>query len=381
MEYQKIINLLDTTSDNAPRFNTKKWIEVHDQSGESYNINKQIRFKTSMLRSNICDYSDAYISVIGTITVEGANGRDKHKRSLIFKNNAPFISCVSKISGTLIENAEDLDIVMHMCNLIEYSKNYSKISGTLWNYYKDISIDPITNSESFKYKTGITGKRANDENTKEVKFSIPLKHLSNLWRSLDVPLINCEVSLNLTWSKNCVLTDMPTRAAEGNNPAINPPTVATFTITDAKLYVPVVTLSTEDDNKLLQQLKTGFESTIKWNKYRSEMTNQAKTNNSNYLIDPAFSKVNRLFALSFENEDDRASFNKYYTPTVEIKDYNVVIDGKSFFDVTVKNKEETYEKIIEMDKNNNYTACNLLDYEYFSNNYKLIGIDLSKQIE
>ena len=119
--------------------------------------------------------------------------------------------------------------------------------------------------------------------------------------------------------------------AEGDNSAINAPIDVTFTITDAKLYVPVVTLSAENDNKLLQQLKTGFKRATKWNKYISEMTNQDRTNNLNYLIDPTFSKVKRLFVMSFKNEDDRASFSKYYTPTVEIKDYNVAIDGKGFF--------------------------------------------------
>ena len=122
MEYQKFLNLLDTTSDNVPKFNTKKWIEVDDQSGESYNINKQIRFKTSMLRSDICDYSDAYIVIKGTITVGEASDRDKHNKSLVLKNHVLFISWISKINGTLIENAEDLDIVMPMYNLIEYRK-------------------------------------------------------------------------------------------------------------------------------------------------------------------------------------------------------------------------------------------------------------------
>ena len=117
------------------------------------------------------------------------------------------------------------------------------------------------------------------------------------------------------------------------------------------MYVPVVTLSTENDNKLLEKLKTGFKRTIKWNKYRSEMSNQTKTNNLNYLIDPTFNKFNRLFVLSFENEDDRASFSKYYTPNVEIKDFNVLIDDKSFCDAPIKSKEETYEKIIELSKN------------------------------
>ena len=113
---------------------------------------------------------------------------------------------------------------------------------------------------------------------------------------------------------------------EINNPA-NP----TFKIKDTKLSVPVVTLSTKDDNKPLEQLETGFKRTIKWNKYRSEMTTQSKTNNLNYLIDPTFNKVNKLFVLSFENEDDRFSFSKYYTPKVETKDFNLLIDGKGFF--------------------------------------------------
>ena len=114
--------------------------------------------------------------------------------------------------------------------------------------------------------------------------------------------------------------------------------------------MPVVTLSTKDDNNFLEQLKSGFKRTIKWNKYRSEMTNQTKTNNLNYLIDPTFNKVNRLFVLSFENEEDRTYFSKYYTPKVEIKDFNVLMDGKSFFDVPVK--KEAYKKIIETSKNN-----------------------------
>ena len=111
------------------------------------------------------------------------------------------------------------------------------------------------------------------------------------------------------------------------------------------------------------------------------MTNQTKTKNVNYLIDPTFNKVNRLLILWFENEEDRTSFSKYYTPNVQIRDFNVLVDGKSFFDVPVKNKEEAYERIIEISKNNDYTTGNLLDYEYFSKHYKLIAIELSQQIE
>ena len=147
------------------------------------------------------------------------------------------------------------------------------------------------------------------------------------------------------------------------------------------MYLPVVTLSTKDDNNFLEQLKSGFKRTIKWNKYRSEMTNQTKTNNLNYLIDPTFTKINRLFVLLFGNEEERASFLKYYVPKVQMKDFNVLIDRKSFLDVPVKNKEEAYEKIISVSKNNDYTTGNLLDYEYFSKHYKLIAIDLRKQIK
>ena len=111
------------------------------------------------------------------------------------------------------------------------------------------------------------------------------------------------------------------------------------------------------------------------------MTYQTQNNNLNYLIDPTFTKVNRLLVLSFENENDRTSFSKYYVPNVQIKDFNVLIDGQSFFDMPIKNEEEPCEQIIEMGRNNDYTTGNLLDYEYFSKHYKLIAIDLSKQIE
>ena len=189
------------------------------------------------------------------------------------------------------------------------------------------------------------------------------------------------------WSENCVLTDITTQtaaAAQGDNPArqrIDAPTNAIFKIKDTKLYGPVVTLSKNEDNNFLEQLKSVFKRTIKWNKNRSEMTNQTKTNHLNHLINPTFIKVNRLFVLSFENEESRTSFSKSYVPKVEIKHFNVLIDGKSLFDVPVKNKEEAYEKIMSINKNNDYTTGNLLDHEYFSKHYKLIAIDFIKQIE
>ena len=150
-----------------------------------------------------------------------------------------------------------------------------------------------------------------------------------------IPLINCEITLILSWYKECVLVGRTLRNAPNPQPnppiaAIESPTSARFEITDCKLYVPVVILSAENDNKLLEQLKSGFRITIKWNKYMSQMSNQNK-NNLNYLINPTFSNVNRLFVLSFENEDDRTSYYKYFMPSVEINDYNVLIDGNAFF--------------------------------------------------
>ena len=157
MEFQKIVNLLDTTSDDKdlPKFVTKKWIEVYDQSEKNYNINKEIRIKTPMLRSDLCDFSDAYIVVKGEITVTNPNNAKRNK-AVAFKNNAPFINCISKINGVQIDNAQDLDVVMPMYNLFEYSKNYKKTTGTLWNYYRDEPSNPLsTNAESFNTRQAL----------------------------------------------------------------------------------------------------------------------------------------------------------------------------------------------------------------------------------
>ena len=260
----------------------------------------------------------------------------------------------------------------------------------MFNYYRDepkehtigagnnaINIS-VRNSRSFGYKSEITGSLdAGEDEKDDVTIAIPLKYLGNFWRGLDIPLINCEITLILSWYKECVLVGRAHRGPPAA--AINSPTDAIFEITDCKLYVLVVTLSTENGNKLLGQLKSGFRRTIKRNKYMSQMSNQNKNNNLNYLIDTTFSNVNRLFVLSFENEDDRT---KYYLPSVEIKDYNVLIDGNAFFELPIKNIEETYEKIIKItDHSGYYARGNLLDYEYFKEYYKLIAIDLSKQIE
>ena len=233
---------------------------------------------------------------------------------------------------------------------MEYSDNYSKTSWSLWQYYKDKPSDYMADSKSFKSKVEITGKTSADENTKNVEIIVPLKYLSNSWRTLEMPSINCEVNLILTWSKDCVIT--------------NSTGAGKFAITDTKLYVPVVTLSTQDNAKLLQQLKSGFKRTINWNKYQSSIKTYAQNRYLNHLVDPGFQGVYRLFVLSFENENDRTLDSTYYLPKVEINDYNVMIDGKSFFGQPINNNIKIYQNIREVatGKGDDYTTGCLLDY-------------------
>ena len=169
MEYQKTANLIDDDTLNQPsKFRTRNWVEINDESRGAYNVNTQIKFKTAMLKSSLCDYSDAYILVKGTITINGrgadaaARQAEERDKGVSFKNCAPFINCISEINNTQIDNAKDIDIVMPMYNLIEYSDNYAKTSGSLWQYFRDERDDNnIEDSESFKSKIKITGKTPN----------------------------------------------------------------------------------------------------------------------------------------------------------------------------------------------------------------------------
>ena len=384
MEYQKIANLIDDNTLNQPsKFITRNWIEINDESRGAYNVNSQIKFKTTMLKSSLSDYSDAYILVKGTITVnntaaQGAGANNINKK-VIFKNCAPFTNCISEINNTQIDNAKDIDIVMPMYNLIEYSDNYAKTPGSLWQYCKDIPARNVNNeiivfdinnlTDSFKFKAIITGQTGND-GTKYVEIMVPLKYLSNFWRTLEMPLINCEVNLVLTWSSSCILI-------ASNIPNQN----ATFAITDTKLYVLVVTLSTQENTKFLQQLKSGFKRVINWNKYLSKPELLAQNPNLNHLVEPSFQGINRLFVLAFENDNHRRSDEQYYLPTVELKDYNIVINDENFFDQPIKNNKVTYDNIrkIATGQGDDYTTGCLLDYPFFTDTYKMIAVDLSKQ--
>ena len=273
MEYQKIAKLIDDDASNQPyKFRTRNWVEINDESRGAYNVNSQIKFKTTMLKSTLCDYSDAYILVKETISVNntaaaGAAVNNNNKK-VIFKNCAPFTNCISEINNTQIDNAKDIDIVMPMYNLIEYSDNYAKTTGSLWQYCKDIPARNNNNeiivfdvnnvTDSFNFKAKITGQTGND-GTKDVEIIVPLKYLSNFWRTLEMPLINCEGNLILTWSSTCVLV---ATGVQNQN--------ATFAITDTKVYVPVVILPTQENTKFFQQLKSGFKRVINWNKYLSK---------------------------------------------------------------------------------------------------------------
>ena len=193
-----------------------------------------------------------------------------------------------------------------------------------------------------------------------------------------MPLISCEVSLELKWDKNCTITSQQIGVnLDGGNIAV--PTGATLAINDCKLYVPIVTLSKDDEIKLFINLKSGFTREIEWNKYRSQVSTEAINNNLNILIDSTFTNVNRFFVLAYQTADDRQSFSQFYFPRVMIKDYNVIVDKLAFFDLPIKTEEEAYEKIIDISRNSECTTGNLLDYDYFKKYYKLIAIDLSKQ--
>ena len=155
---------------------------------------------------------------------------------------------------------------------------------------------------------------------------------------------------------------------------------AKFAITDTKLYAPVVTLSTQENTKFFQQLKSGFKRVINWNKYLSKPELLVQNPNLNYLVEPSFQGVNRFFVLAFEDDDNRTSDDQYYLPTVDIKDYNIMINGENFFDQPIKNNKITYNiRKIATGQGDDYTTGCLLDYPYFIDTYKMIAVDLSKQ--
>ena len=250
METQKIVNLLNCSENKYPKFATKKSYVIDSESKGVYSHKNLIKFLTSSSESSLCDYSD--VLVTWNIAVVGANNNTK----VAFKNCAPFRKCRTEINETFVDNAEHINIAMPMYNLIEYSDNYSDTSGSLWQFKRDeiegdvdltVNAQHIpNNSSSFKYKSSFITNRNG------VKIAVPLKYLSNFWRLLEMLLINCKVELSLSWDPNSVLSNLVQ--------------ASTFKITDAKIYVSIVTLSIEGNVKLWKLLSEGFKRPGYWNK-------------------------------------------------------------------------------------------------------------------
>ena len=301
----------------------------------------------------MCDYSDAYILVIGNI-------QNKPSNSVVaFKNCAPFRTCDLTINDEHVEKAEALDIVIPMYNLLEYSENYQDSTGSLYQFKRDEPPDGNGNvandTTSLVYKSKLISG-TDDNNVNNVKLVVPLKYVSSFFRSLEMSLVNCKIDLELTWHKDFMISSV--NAAAGQ--------VVSFMITNTKLYIPVVTLSTKDNNNLTKQLNDGFKRTIYWNQYVSKpFTEQAanKTRITRFSLDAAFQEVNRLFVLSFEdtradeaadapapqnlvaNRVIRDSYRKYCVPRVDITSYNVLIDGRKFYDQPINDSIRKYNEI------------------------------------
>ena len=295
MESQKIINLLHSSDNESQKFATKRCYIINDQNtgDNAYGTGEDgttIKFETKIIKPNLCDYSDAYILVIGNIQNKPANS------VVAFKNCAPFHTCDLTINDEHVEKAEDLDFAMPMYNLLEYSDNYQDSTGSLYQFEGDEPPDDNANvandTTSLVYKSKLISG-TDDNNVNNVKLVVPLKCVSSFFRSLDMPLVNCKIDLELTWHKDCMISSV--NAAAGQ--------VVSFMIINTKLYVPVVTLSTKDNNNLAKQLNDGFKRSIYRNQYVSKpFTEQAanKTGITRFSLDAAFQGVNRLFVLALK---------------------------------------------------------------------------------
>ena len=404
METQKIVNLLNNSENEYSRFATKKWNIIDSQSKGNYSHENPIKFLTKSIESSLCDYSDAYILVIGKIAVTRtiAAARDdivKNNQPLIaatqvaFKNCAPFKDCRTEINDTFVDYPDFINIAMSLYNLIEYSDSYSDSSGSLWGFKRDevannANVTNDDNAPQFKYKANLIGNTEANGTKKGVKIAVPLKCLSNFWRSLKMPLVNCEVELSLKWIENCVIT-----AAEiGANADATGADGVTLEITDAKLYAPVVTLSVEDNVKLVKQLNEGFKRSVHWNKNKVidiKVVETATANAEKYireLIDLSYQVVKRLFVLAYDNtaSDDQVSvdyFKIYFLPRVNIENYNIETDGRNFYDQPINDSIKQYDEVrkISTVQGGDYTTGCLLDFAYFEKNYRLTAADLSKQ--
>ena len=280
MEAQKIINLLEEPDDKVLKFATRKWYVINDRNNGQYGLGDEndstIKFDTEVIKPNLCDFSDAYILVIGDIAVVGG----VQNTDIAFKNCSPFTRCITHLNDEHVETDENLDIIMNMYNIIGYSDNYSESSGSLWQYKRDeqnmtdagnpdnvITADP----SSFKYKSSLlsglqprnVGANVNPNIAQahrlftNAKIAVPLKYISNFFRLLERPLINCKIHFEISWTKNSVMSSVVG--------------ATTFQITSTKFYVAIVTLPTKENLKLTKQLNDGFKRSVYWNEHISKL--------------------------------------------------------------------------------------------------------------
>ena len=387
METEEIVNLLIGSDNENSKFATKKCHVIDSESKGKYSHHDPIKFLTKSIESSPCDYSAAYILFAGNIAVERRNDADTADIALgkitrvAFKNCAPFEKCSTEIDGNLVDEAIFINITMPMYNLIESSDNYSDTLESLWGFKRDeidnnANVTNDDNAPSFKYKASNIGNTENNG----TKIAVSPKYLSNFWKSLEIPLINCKVELSLKWIKNCVLTTSVTANK------------ATFEITDAKLYVPIVTLSIEDNAKLSKLLGEGFKRSIYWNKYKvidNRVVEIADNNEEKYireLLDSSYQGVKRLFVLAYYNtkSNNQVSIDSseiYFLPRVKIGNYNIEIDERNFYDQPIIDSTKQYDETrkITTGQGDDYTTGCLLEFAYFEKNYRLIAADLSKK--
>ena len=234
-----------------------------------------------------------FITVANTAAAgEAADNVDK---KVILKNCALFTSCISRINNTTqIDDAQYIDVVIPMYNLIEYSDNYAKAFGVLWQYFRDVPAvnddgeiihftEATATIDSFNLNVKLTGQTENS-GSKNAEIMVLLKYQSNFWRTLEMLLINCEITFDLNWSESCDIVATNVTAQ-----------ITSFLITDTKLHIPVVTLSTQDNAKIIERLKSGFKRTINWNKCQTKISTEKQNQYLDFLIDPSFQGVNRLF--------------------------------------------------------------------------------------
>ena len=299
------------------------------------------------------------------------------------------MKCITHINDEHVDSASNLDIIILMYYLIECSNNYLDNSASLRQFRRDES--PLTNagnpdnvftanSTSFKYKSSFIGKSTavdgNGEilqNVKNVKIAVPLKYSSNFWRSLEMLLINCNIHLELNWSRDCVMTTIADTA---------------FEITNTKLYILIVTLSNKDNIKLVKLLEEGFKGSVYWDEHQTKIESRKLDNNNltRFPLDASFQGVRGLLVLLFNNTtvnvaNDpinntnnrvlRNSHTKYFFPRLNIANYNILIDGRNFYDQPINDLIKKYDKIRKtaIGQGDDYTTGCLLDYPYFKDHY------------